>query len=346
MTFDFPGMKLNAVPTPGERLAEVLAELGAPVAVLQSRRGPRVDSHEVRPAGPTTVAKLKRVCPDVAARLTCPSTTMTVGADGRIYMDVARTDPEFPRLSQLSATRAPYELLMGVGLGGDEVKLDLRAAAQILVGATTGGGKSTLLRSMLQDLVRRHDPNSLRVVIGDPKGVEMEDFRGHPCVLDVVQDPRRMRDWVRSIQAHMIERYARMKADGLRSAYDANMPPIVLVVDEFTAFRFAEQTWHASAGTGVTNSMEGILDLLERGRAAGIHLILATQNPVVSAVPGRLKACMPTRVALRVATRVNSQVILDQSGAETLLGCGDALLSHNGVLTRFQAPLPDLKVLG
>lgn len=348
-TFDFDfELKLNPPQSAGpiaDQVEKILEAFGLYVKVKSVVRGPRVDTLRTELLGTTSIGRLRRICDDLSARLERPGVKLDTGDDGSPYLQIPRKDPEFPGLSTLPAPVDPYDIQLGVGMDGRPLTVNLRQAAHILCGGSTGSGKSTLLKTMLQSLLSRHDRSTLRVLIGDPKRVDFPDFKNHPAILDVVHDRLTMRDWLRAIYEHMEQRYCRLAELGLADAADApGMPPIWVLIDEFTAFGFRETPWAQATGTaGPSDSMAGVTNLLERGRAAGIHLLLATQNPVVTAVPGALKACCPTRIALRVPQVANSRVIIDRAGAEALLGRGDAYLSA-GELRRFQAAVPDMPV--
>ena len=201
-----------------------------------------------------------------------------------------------------------------------------------LIGGTTGGGKSVLLNSIAVSLLFKHTPETLRLIIIDPKQVEFSEYAGLPHLLrPVITDPYQAIDTLASVCDLIDRRYKRMATHKVKNAVEMGLPSVVVMIDELADLIIL----------GKKPVETAIVRIAQLGRAAGIHLIVATQQPTVNVVTGLIKANIPCRIALKTATVSNSTVILDGKGAEKLTGKGDALLKlpNRTTLIRFQAPL-------
>jgi len=209
--------------------------------------------------------------------------------------------------------------------------LDLAGLPHLLIAGATGTGKSVCLNSIVASLLVAKSPDELRLLMVDPKGVELTPFDGLPhLAAPTVQEFKGFTESLTGLLNLMQQRYARLGQAGVRNiaGYNATaqrrMPYVVLVVDELAELMLA----------GGRESEANLVRLAQMGRATGIHLVLATQRPTVDVVTGLLKANIATRIAFTVASQTDSRVILDVSGAEDLLGRGDMLLLEN------QSPQP------
>lgn len=208
---------------------------------------------------------------------------------------------------------------------GPGVMLDLAKAPHVLVAGTTGSGKSVMLNAMICSLLAKNNPWTARLLLIDPKRVEFHAYRDHPMLWKpVVMDDDEALDALEDAVEEMERRFRKMEREGHKIWKGAKL---YIFIDELadlmlTAGKHAERL---------------LTRLCQKGRAAGIHCILATQQPTVKVLPGIIKANCPTRIALKVRTNSDSRVILDHKGAETLRGSGDAILSDvTGEETRFQ----------
>ena len=202
----------------------------------------------------------------------------------------------------------------------------------VLIGGTTGGGKSVLLNSMITSLLFKHTPATLNFVMIDPKQVELSIYNKLPHLLrPIITDPYKAIDTLGYLCDLMEKRYSIMARKGAKTATEIGLPSILVIADEFSDLMVVSKK-------AVEN---GIVRIAQLGRAAGIHLIISTQQPTVNTVTGLIKANIACRIALKTATVSNSMVILDRKGAERLTGKGDALLKLPGEVNpiRFQAPL-------
>ena len=217
-------------------------------------------------------------------------------------------------------------IALGADAGGDSVSLDLAGLPHMMIAGATGSGKSVCINSIVASMLLTKPPDQLRMLMVDPKQVELTPFNGIPhLVLPVITDVDDVSPMLRGLIREMTRRYKAMADIGTRniSGYNAKakdpMPYLVLIVDELADLMLV----------GGFEIEQSLVRLAQLGRAAGIHLVLATQRPSVKVVTGLLKANIPTRVAFAVASQVDARVILDSVGAEKLLGKGDMLLVNN-----------------
>ena len=223
-------------------------------------------------------------------------------------------------------SRGGLPVALGEDTGGNPVVTDLVSLPHLLIAGATGSGKSVCLNSIVASLLFTKPPDQLRMVMVDPKRVELTPFNGIPhLIAPVIVDVDEVNPMLRALMSEMLSRYKLMEDIGARniSAYNSKskepMPYLVLIVDELADLMMV----------GGFEIEQNLVRLAQLGRATGIHLILATQRPSVNVVTGLLKANVPARVAFAVASQVDSRVILDTVGAEKLLGRGDMLLLTN-----------------
>ena len=236
----------------------------------------------------------------------------------RSLMDIS----DFRKIS----SKGGLPIALGEDTGGNPVVTDLASLPHLLIAGATGSGKSVCLNSIVASLLFTKPPDQLRIVMVDPKRVELTPFNGIPHLISpVIVDVEEVNPTLRALIAEMLRRYKLMEECGTRniSGYNANakepMPYLVLVVDELADLMMM----------GGFEIEQNLVRLAQLGRAIGMHLVLATQRPSVNVVTGLLKANVPARVAFAVASQVDSRVILDTVGAEKLLGKGDMLLLNN-----------------
>ena len=215
---------------------------------------------------------------------------------------------------------------LGQDTGGAAVATDLASTPHMLIAGATGSGKSVCINSIVASLLLTKPPDQLRMLMVDPKRVELTPFNGIPhLIMPVIVEVDEVNPALLGLKREMIRRYKQMEAAGVRNIVNYNkkadepMPYLVLIVDELADLMIS----------GGFEIEQNLVRLAQLGRAAGIHLVLATQRPSVNVVTGLLKANVPARAAFAVASQVDSRVILDAVGAEKLLGRGDMLLVHN-----------------
>ena len=237
----------------------------------------------------------------------------------RVYLRSLAESSDFQKL----ASKGGLPIALGEDTGGTPVVSDLTALPHLLIAGATGSGKSVCINAVIASMLLTNRPDRLRMVMVDPKRVELTPFNGIPnLVLPVIVDADKVLDVLKGVQNEMLRRYKLLEEAGARnlSTYNGKskepMPYLVVIIDELADLMM----------TAAFEVEQAMVRLAQLGRATGIHLILATQRPSVNVVTGLLKANVPARIAFAVASQVDSRVILDAVGAERLLGKGDMLL--------------------
>ena len=240
----------------------------------------------------------------------------------KVHLREVVETPAFRKL----ADKGGLPIALGQDTGGSPVVLDLAALPHMLIAGATGSGKSVCINSIVASFLLTKTPDQLRILMVDPKRVELTPFNGIPhLIAPVIVDPEEVNTSLRGLIREMLNRYKLMEETGARNIEGYNkranekMPFLVLIVDELADLMMV----------GGFEVEQNLVRLAQLGRATGIHLVLATQRPSVNVVTGLLKANIPARVAFAVASQIDSRVILDAVGAEKLLGKGDMLLLHN-----------------
>jgi S-DNA-T family DNA segregation ATPase FtsK/SpoIIIE len=318
-----------------KQLEDVLAGLGFRGAVIDARPGPTITLYAFQPEAGAQESKIiarekdiQREMSAVSVRVAAIPGTRTIG------IEISNANRDTVLLTELLESRAyrssPAKLALALGktIGGEPVITDLVRMPHLLLAGTTGSGKSVGLNVMIISLLYRMSPEQLRFIMIDPKELELAAYDGIPHLLrPIATDPGPAIAALEWAITEMGDRYKRMRgkvmgiADYQRDYPGDPMPYLVIVVDEVADLM-------AMADKKV---IEGLIQrLAQKGRAAGIHLIIATQRPSVDVITGVIKANFPSRIAFQVVTGMDSKVILDTTGAEQLLGQGDALFMDCG----------------
>ncbi|WP_281349778.1 DNA translocase FtsK [Dechloromonas hortensis] len=343
----------DALSRNGRLIEERLGEFRVKVAVRDAFAGPVITRYEVEPAVGVRGAQVVNLIKDLARALSVTSIRVVETIPGKTYMglELPNVQRQMIRLSEVLSSDVfqhhPSKLAMALGkdITGEPIVADLAKAPHMLVAGTTGSGKSVGVNAMILSLLYRATPDEVRFVMIDPKMLELSVYDGIPHLLaPVVTDMKLAANALHWCVTEMERRYRLMSMLGVRNLagfnqkireaenagrtiYDPDplvtespaplttLPFIVVVVDEFADLMMV-------AGKKIE---ELIARLAQKARAAGIHLILATQRPSVDVITGLIKANIPTRIAFQVSSKVDSRTILDQMGAESLLGQGDML---------------------
>jgi DNA segregation ATPase FtsK/SpoIIIE, S-DNA-T family len=317
-------------------LEEKLSCFGVHGKVVAIRPGPVVTLYEYEPAIDTKLSKIIALEDDLALALQATSIRILAPIPGTAYVgfEVANNQRKsvlfstMVRSKEFKQSTAALPLILGVSTTGVPLVADLSRMPHLLVAGSTGSGKSVALHTMLTNLLCTKTPDELQMILIDPKRLEFACYADVPHLLfPVVTDPRMAIAVLRWAVQLMDKRYERMAHAGVRSVADyratvtdtsdrdARMPYLVIVIDEFADLMM-------TAGSDVEDL---ITRLSQMARAAGIHLILATQRPSVDVITGLIKVNFPSRIALRVTSKIDSRTILDCGGADKLLGRGDQL---------------------
>jgi DNA segregation ATPase FtsK/SpoIIIE, S-DNA-T family len=338
-----PAVDRAALQATADKLVAALAEHGVVGSVEDILPGPTVTTYEVSPAPGTKVSKVAGLADDLTLALARKVRILApIPGKSRIGFEVQRDHRVPVGLRSLIEDDAfqsldvPLPVVLGRDTLGHPVCADLSTMPHAIVAGATGSGKSVGLNAMLLSLLYRRTPEEVRLLLIDPKVVELAPFDRIPhMLLPVVTDMKQAATALAWAVREMERRYQLFADSGTRNlaSYNAwlersgrtgSLPSIVIVVDEF-ADLVQQEGKEVSASVG---------RLAQKARASGIHVLLATQRPSVDAISGSLKANFPTRIAYRVAQAVDSRIILDEQGAEHLLGRGDALVRIGGQDTR------------
>ena len=365
-SFALPSIDLLAAPAAGGNEAEAdeaarrrdvlqrtLGEFGVEAEVVAHEVGPVITMFELALAAGVKVSQVAKLDADLARALAVPDVRIVSPLPGRdtIGVEVPNRRQQTVRVRELmdaaggQGEKAPaLPVYLGRDAAGGPIVLDLASAPHVLIAGTTGSGKSVCLNSILVSLMMTRRPAEVRFVLVDPKRVEMALYEGAAHLLcPPVSDMQRAKDILAWAAERMDRRYAVLRDAGVRQIGEFNrlpaearaekvgspdrMPYVVILVDELADLMM-------TSGKEVEAH---IIRIAQKARAVGIHLVLATQRPSVDVVTGLIKSNMPCRMSFRVASRVESRIILDQNGAEVLLGRGDMLLLRPGTSTPVRA---------
>lgn len=318
-----------------EKIKYKFFEHGIPLDFSDKIDGPGLELYRFRPTMGVKMSTLEKYRKDVEQILSAEGVRILAPIPGTdlIGFEVPKKKRVYVRLSEAKKTPC-FEIPLGVDVYGTRYDLDLKNAPHVLIGGTTGSGKSGVLESMITFLTRlpKHE---VRFALADPKLVELSQFQDDMHTDRYEDDPEKIADMMREYVVEMNCRYALFKKskvkdlESYREKIAKDLPRIVIVIDEF-----ADIVMQGGAVAKVFK--ENMILLAQKARASGIHVIAATQRPDSKVVDGLIKANFPTRIALRTVSSTNSEIILDRGGAELLQGNGDMLVSHNGKIDRLQ----------
>jgi DNA segregation ATPase FtsK/SpoIIIE, S-DNA-T family len=321
----------------GVQLVEALSHFSVDGRVIGTVTGPHVTRYELRLAPGIKMSKVAQLKDDLAYALAAEQVRILAPIPGKqaVGVEVPNRVRKLVHLGDVfqEAPRgwSPLSVWLGKDIAGKAIGTDLAKQPHILIAGTTGSGKSGCVNAMLSSVLLRSSPNEVRMVLVDPKRVELNHYEGIPHLLtEVVTSPRLAANVLGNLIKEMEERYGVMSRVKTRSLPELNrvrardgeppLPYILCVIDEL-----ADLMMVAPADVE-----DAIIRLAQKSRAVGIHLVLATQRPSADVITGMIKANVPARIAFAVSSQTDSRVILDQNGAETLLGQGDMLFRPAG----------------
>jgi S-DNA-T family DNA segregation ATPase FtsK/SpoIIIE len=321
----------------GRKLVETLGHFGVEAKIVGVVSGPHVSRFELRLAPGIKVKKVTELANDLAYALASTDIRILAPIPGKqaVGVEVPNTRRRMVRLGDIYAGRpektSPLVAWLGKGIDGNAVWTDLAKMPHVLVAGTTGSGKSGCVNAILSSILMQASPNEVRLVLVDPKQVELNHYENVPHLLTpVVTSPRLAANVLSNLIGEMESRYGIMSAARCRNleelnrtrrkAGEAPLPHILCVIDELADLMMV-------APAEVEDS---IIRLAQKSRATGIHLVLATQRPSTDIITGTIKVNIPSRIAFAVSSQTDSRVILDQGGAEALLGQGDMLFRGAG----------------
>ncbi|MDA9637433.1 DNA translocase FtsK [Candidatus Pelagibacter sp.] len=354
--FKLPTIDLLKIPTQKDReklkdedyidsefLEKILLDFGVSGDIKKVSHGPVVTLNEFEPAAGVKVSKIINLSDDIArntssesARIATIPGRSTIGIElpnssrENVYLSEILSNPDFNRKD----IRLPIAL--GKNISGIPVVGDLASMPHLLIAGTTGSGKSVCINTIILSLLYRHTPDKCKFILIDPKMLELSTYEGIPHLLcPVITEAKKAASVLGWVVKEMENRYRLMTKEGVRNidGYNAKhtlaMPYIVVVVDEMSDLMLV-------AGKEIENYIQ---KLSQMARAAGIHIIMATQRPSVDVITGTIKANFPTRISFQVTSKIDSRTILGEQGAEQLLGKGDMLyMSSANKIVRIHAP--------
>ncbi len=318
-------------------LLEALGHFGIDAKVIGRVTGPHITRYEIRLAPGIKVAKIAQLKDDLAYALAATDIRILAPIPGKqaVGVEVPNARRKIVHLGDVFQDPppdwSPLTVWLGKDIAGRAIGADLAKMPHLLVAGTTGAGKSACVNAMLSSILLRATPHEVRIVLVDPKQVELNHYEGVPHLLTpVITSPRMAANALQNLVKEMEQRYGIMSLARTRSLPELNrardkrgeprLPYILCVIDELADLMMV-------APADVEDS---IIRLAQKARAVGIHLVLATQSPRVDVITGMIKANVPSRIAFAVSSQTDSRVILDQNGAEALLGQGDMLFSPVG----------------
>jgi S-DNA-T family DNA segregation ATPase FtsK/SpoIIIE len=313
-------------------LVEALGHFGVDASVVGTVAGPHVTRYELRLAPGIKMSKVAQLKDDIAYALAATDVRILAPIPGKtaVGVEVPNANRRIVHLGDVFQEApegwSPLTVWLGKDIAGKAIGTDLAKQPHVLVAGTTGSGKSGCVNAMLSSILLRATPNEVKLVLVDPKQVELNHYESIPhLIAPVVTSPRLAANVLANLIKEMEERYGVMKRARTRNITELNrqrqrdgertLPYILCVIDELADLMMV-------APGEVEDS---IIRLAQKSRAVGIHLLLATQRPSADIITGMIKANVPARIAFAVSSQTDSRVILDQNGAESLLGQGDML---------------------
>ena len=324
-----------------EKLVDTLRSFGVETRIINISRGPSVTRYELQPAAGVKISKITNLADDIALNLAAAGVRIEAPIPNKAAVGIeipnkVRTSVgarELIESAEFVSAQSKVTGILGKDISGANCFMDIAKMPHVLIAGTTGSGKSVCLNSIIMSILYKSTPDEVRMLMIDPKAVEMMVYNGIPHLLvPVVSDPRKASGALAWAVTEMTHRYKILSDNGVRNLEAYNelaaksdnlkpLPQIVIFIDELADLMM----------TAPNEVEDSICRLAQKARAAGMHLVIATQRPSVDVITGLIKANIPSRIALTVSNQVDSRTIIDMSGAERLVGKGDMLYYPVGV---------------
>lgn len=323
--------------TNAEKLIDVLASFGVQAHITDISRGPAVTRYELQPATGVKISKITGLADDIALNMAASGVRIEAPIPGKaaVGIEIPNKESDTVEIRGIFETKefieaqSPLSVALGVDIAGNPVIMDLARMPHLLIAGSTGSGKSVCVNAIIISFIYKSSPEDVKLVLIDPKMVELAEYNGIPhLMMPVVTDSKKAAGALGGAVAEMEKRYLLFAENSVRDIKSFNklarskpelglekMPYIAVIIDELADLMMV-------SGKEVEAY---IIRLAQKARAAGIHLIVATQRPSVDVITGLIKANIPARIAFAVSSQVDSRTILDGAGAEKLLGMGDML---------------------
>ena len=323
-------------------LEDTLSSFNVDAKVINVTQGPAITRYEIQPNVGVKVSKIVSLADDIALNLRAKSIRIEAPIPGKaaVGIEVENGSIHMVRVSELISSRAfksaKSKIAFGVGkdISGNPIVSDIKSMPHLLIAGSTGSGKSVCINSMIASILYKAKPDEVKLILVDPKVVELGNYNGIPHLLiPVVTEPAKAAAALNWAVVEMNERYNKFAKLGVRDlesynekmihqgSKDDKLPQIVIIVDELADLMMAAPS----------QVEESICRLAQKARAAGMHIVVATQRPSVDVITGLIKANIPSRIAFAVSSQFDSRTILDMSGAEKLVGNGDMLYNPMGI---------------
>ncbi len=352
-TYEFPPIEMlsegskqglkggkKAVADTASKLQKTLYSFGVSAKVENVSVGPAITRYELRPAEGVRVSKIANLADDIALNLAAETIRIEAPIPGKnaVGIEVPNAENEVVHLRDIIDTsefenhKSKLAFALGKDVAGKEIVTDIAKMPHVMIAGATGSGKSVCINTLITSIIYKAKPSEVKLVMVDPKVVELSVYNGIPHLLiPVVTDPRKAAGALAWAVQEMENRYATFAAKGVRDLKGYNeaveksdgigkLPHIVIIIDELADLMMVAKK----------DVEDAICRLAQKARAAGMHLVIATQRPSVDVITGLIKANIPSRIAFAVSSQVDSRTILDMVGAEKLLGKGDMLFYPAG----------------
>lgn len=330
-----------ALTAKAQKLEETLKNFHVDARVVQITQGPTVTRYEVQPAVGVKVSSIVRLADDIALNLEAKSIRIEAPIPGKaaVGIEVENESITMVRVREIidskefKESKSKITFAVGKDISGNAIVADLKTMPHLLIAGSTGSGKSVCINTIITSLLYKASPDEVKLILIDPKVVELGNYNGVPhLMIPVVTDPSKAAAALNWAVAEMTDRYKKFAERGVRDLQSYNdsvkaeleeeklLPQVVIIIDELADLMMAAPS----------QIEESICRLAQMARAAGMHLIVATQRPSVDVITGVIKANIGSRIAFAVSSQIDSRTILDTQGAEKLVGKGDMLLSIMG----------------